>query len=202
MPLLTAVAQSSNGRMYMRKLSWIVLPIAMLTLVVVALATRTHVLAEEEEKAKAEEREWGEEVRGLRLSIQLKEYDKKEYGPVTLSIVVKNVSENVVNYIAPSLFFDYGLTVKDSKGDEVPLTRYGERIRNSGEDFKRALVNLKPEEQKEYTLVVSRYYDLTLPGTYTIVASLPVTGPPDRAFGLPSDPVPVTSNTITVKVPE
>ena len=133
---------------------------------------------------------------GCRISIQAKDYDDKEYGPVTLSIIVKNSGKGTVTYVEPTLFFDFGLTVKDSKGEEVPRTRYGEHIHHSIWNFERAVVELAPGKQKEYSLVVSRAYDMTLPGTYTIAATL-------ADYPLEHDEsIPLRSNTITVKVPD
>ena len=179
----------------MRRLSWFVIPIAVLTLTIVALTSWMGVRAEEEEKAKAEEREWGEEVQGLRMSIQLQDHDEKNCGPVTLSIIVKNVGKGVAMYTESSVYRDFDLTIKDTEGKEVPLTKYGEHIRDPRLRFNLRLVKLQPGEQEEHSLIANRAYDMTLPGKYTITATLKIHDAENNKW------VPVTSNTITVEVP-
>ena len=177
----------------MRRLSWIVLPIAMLTVTIVALTSGTGVRAEEEEKAKPEEREWGEEVNGCRVSIQLKDYDEKKYGPVTISTVVKNTGKGTVTYFETLVYRDFVLTVKHEDGEEVPLTAYGKKIRISEEIFRRMVVTLAPGEQEEHTLIANAMHVMTPPGTYAIAATIEILDPETRKL------LPVKSNTITVK---
>ena len=180
----------------MRGLSWIVLFVAMLTVVIFGLMTRTNVVAEKEEKTEVEKREWGKEVDGCRVSIQLKDYDEKKYGLVTLSLIFKRTGERRVRFEEPSLWTHYNLTVKNAKGERVPLTRYAEHLVRQSPDRKTVLVELPPDGQREYLLPMSRYYDMTLPGTYTISATLA------DCFITSNESIPLVSNTITVKVPE
>ena len=180
----------------MRRLWWFVLSMAMLTLIILPLMTRTNLLAEDQEKAKAEERQWGEEVNGCRISIQAKDYESKEYSLVTLSIIVKNTGKETVTFLEPLAFFGFTVTVKDAKGEQVRRTRYGEHLRRLIFNFEQALVELAPSEQKEYLFAVNRKYDMTLPGTYTIAATHNIYDAENKKQ------LQVKSNTITVKVPD
>ena len=179
----------------MGRLSWFVLSIAILTLVIVTLTTRMGLRAEETVEALAEKREWGEEVNGFRISIQAKDYDDKEYGPVILSIILENAGKETVTYSAKLAIEDYGLIVKDRKGNEVPRTRYGVHISQLWAISGRKTMTIAPEEQQENSIVASRISDMTLPGTYTIAATISIRDPESKKQ------IPVKSNTITVKVP-
>jgi hypothetical protein len=167
---------------------------AMLTLIMLPLTTRTELLAEDQEKAKEEERQWGEEVNGCRISIKLKDYDEKEHGPVTLSIIVRNTGKEILKYPHGTACRMFALSVKDDKGEAVPLTRFTKSMIYSGGIYNFLIMELAPGEQKEYSHIADKMYDMTLPGTYKVTVTLYIRDAENK------EQIPVKSNTITVIV--
>jgi len=120
---------------------------------------------------------------GYLLSVTLEKPEVSASEPVVIRVAVKNGSKESISYILELPEKTFKLSVKDAKGREVPLTAYGKRLfgkRPQGESGTQG-VNLKPGAKSEFRMLVNRIYDMTVSGTYTIVAR--------RAFPNPREPI-------------
>jgi hypothetical protein len=118
------------------------------------------------EPTKSAEKKWGEAVEGQALSISS---EKPAYAPgeaIVLDITFKNVGQKVVYHSLthPMMIYDVDVTLPDGKPS--PLTLYGEfggDRRGSG-----TARTLKPGEDMSAQIDLTRHFDITLAGTYTV----------------------------------
>ncbi len=118
-----------------------------------------------------------------------------------LLVTVTNTSDRNISFItSPGLMpedgFLYEISVRDSQGSPAPPSAYrrtmDKRIPTDyGSRFAR---RLKPGESFVDQVTVTRFYDLSRPGNYTISVTRPM--PPRQNLGNGS----VTSNAVTVTV--
>jgi len=135
--------------------------------------------------------EWGPEVDGIQISIQVEKEKYVVCEPVEMKIVVRNNREEDLLFFISNIERDFDIAVKDKDDKDVPLTEFGkkmEKLKKSGEYYGTLEVNLKPGETREFSTIVNRVRDMTLTDDYYITVS--------RSFGNSV----VTSNTIKVRV--
>jgi hypothetical protein len=132
-------------------------------------------------------RKWGEPVEGQALSISTERLVFTSGDRISLNIRVRNVKDQKVEvnydaYMRPQFIFS--VQVKFSDGRPVPLTQQGqkelraeaERGMGSGRG-----VALRPGEETNFgDVVLTRLYDLTLAGKYTVSAKMKVLKPGDE----------------------
>lgn len=98
---------------------------------------------------------------------------------VTLKFAVKNTTDKILTWWpnSRSVFKDYQIRVKrvskDKDGKEtltlMPLTEFGKAALGSFGISRGWFTNLKPgESTREISIAINRYFDMTLPGTYSI----------------------------------
>ena len=75
---------------------------------------------------------------------------------------------------AKSVYSRTILVVYNGRGDVVPRTRHGERLRRSGGTAIAAPGGLQPGRSLDGTLAVNSIYDMTIPDNYRIVVGIPV----------------------------
>ena len=94
---------------------------------------------------------------------------------VNLDIKVKNNSKEDVEFFAKGKYWDFDLKLSDSKGQSVPLTRFGKIVYGGSRREGSGLIEtLAPGKEMKDTLNVSRVFDLTMEGEYTLTVSLKV----------------------------
>jgi hypothetical protein len=93
--------------------------------------------------------------------------------PVPVTIVTKNLSDAPLKIPASSKWttYEYELRQQDR---EVPLTRFGQRMEDSRGDGSAAEPELPPGDSIVLELPISRLFDLSIVGSYTLRISRPV----------------------------
>jgi len=115
--------------------------------------------------------EWGEPVKGWKLSLSL---DRTEFiagEPIVATMVFRNVSSHEQVLGGHGRDFDYVMDCKTDYGEGIPLTLFGKRMLANRELVKTTGGTLKPNEQIVVEVVVSRHLDLSLSGKYRLSAS-------------------------------
>jgi hypothetical protein len=111
---------------------------------------------------------------GLSDSVQLSARPEKELiksgEPVVLKLNLMNAGRKSLFVYETSDESDYKLSVKDEKGESVPLTEYGERLLSSAEELRRIKVEMKPGEERQVSIRVSKIYRMAAGSTYFITA--------------------------------
>ncbi|SRR6266496_4004907 len=99
----------------------------------------------------------------------------KAWSPVMLKIVMTNTSEHAESYVVVAQKAHYDIVVTDEKGNPAPNTPYGQKIHRSNRSpligsstmFR---ATLQPGEKRHSEVDISKEYDLSQPGNYTISA--------------------------------
>jgi len=121
---------------------------------------------------------------------------------VRLHVTVTNTSERNIAFIrSPGLIpeeaFRYDMDVRNEQGKSAPPSVYVRQLKNSTtvtEEISRYARWLKPGEFFVDDLEITKFYDLSQPGKYTISVTRPI--PPRQNLGEGK----VKSNSITVTV--
>ena len=70
---------------------------------------------------------------------------------------------------------DCKLIVKDRNGQEMPPTRYQEWLHGMDKTAGTAVITIEPGKSRIFKIPVNLLYDMTVPGSYKITASIPAT---------------------------
>lgn len=115
--------------------------------------------------------------------------------PIVLQATLKNVSDKVRTYVRSQPEEDFALTVSDDWGEGVPLTKYGQSLKERFRThFSIGSAPLASGEEEHVTLLVNRIYDMSKSGGYSIVVKHHVPKLDRMAT------VEVVSNTVHVRV--
>lgn len=96
---------------------------------------------------------------------------------VNLKITVENQSKEDVIYYTQTKYWDYDLSLLNSKGEAVPLTRFGKMAySNSRGDGSGAFLSLPAGKDMRVTLNLARVFDLTQEGEYSLSISRKLSG--------------------------
>jgi hypothetical protein len=142
----------------------------------------------------------------LKLTISVPEPVVRAGADVRVNVVLRNVGDHPVNLIAAPRVFNgavgevhyYRATVTDEKGNSAVFTAFGKKI--WGEDaapgalFDGSMIlasPLNPGEEDRHSLMISKLYDLSKPGKYTIQVT---------RLDLEGTKIQLKSNAITVTV--
>ncbi|MFI5096928.1 MAG: hypothetical protein ACHQT6_03040 [Candidatus Acidiferrales bacterium] len=113
------------------------------------------------------------------LTVSLRESTVKAGGFVMLEITIKNITDKdiMVGKIVGSAESGYEIAVTDSEGKPAAETSYGCKIHGKEprgimtDQYSEMLVRLKPGETTDGFIYLSRVYDFTRPGKYTVQLS-------------------------------
>lgn len=134
---------------------------------------------------------------GLSDSFQLSARSEKEMlksdEPVVLKLNLMNAGRKSLFVYETSDETDYKLSVKDETGESVPLTEYGERLLSSAEELRRIKVEVKPGEERQGSIQVSKIYRMVAGNTYFITAKR-------QFFRRNGRPAEVVSNEVKIQV--
>lgn len=96
-------------------------------------------------------------------------------GKIVLEIALRNVSQGdlvVRQTMRPDQGeWDYGVDVRDEKGDRVDQTKYGRNREQIIRLLSSHMHTLKPDQTLNAEITLSKLFDLTVPGRYTIQVS-------------------------------
>ena len=113
------------------------------------------------------------------LLIRSKQPEFKVGDEIAIEVTFTNTSDKPILAapVIPSAEVSYKLDVRDEKGDPVPETSFGRKLRTGKDDSGRETVTvfrtaplryLQPGESIKEQIVVNKMYDLSRPGTYTL----------------------------------
>lgn len=107
----------------------------------------------------------------FRLSASLEESEVKSGEPISLELVLKNISKRRVHVIRTNHLNAYRIEVKDSRGSRVMPTEHGKELLAQSMFLSgRIPIYLDPGEELREKIDIGRIYDFGPPGTYTIIA--------------------------------
>lgn len=135
----------------------------------------------------------------LQLTIKPQQGKVKAGQPVTLSVSIKNVStEEVTVECNRNMYDDYTFQVTDARKKEAPATNFlrQQKVYTLDERSMESLTGykLKPGQSADCSLNAGVFFDLSLPGKYSITVK--------RGLPLPICLEGVVSNTVEVTVLE
>lgn len=109
----------------------------------------------------------------VELRIDIAPNAQRRCGCVDARVVLRNGSDAVVWIIKVGLLEDLDFAVVNEAGQRMPLTRYGwlqlpRQQLPVEREARRIIRTLKPGESTAYDLKLNQYYDLTVPGTYSV----------------------------------
>ena len=120
-------------------------------------------------------REWGPVFQGYALSIMADNTTYSNGQPVLLTITLKNAGTNDINVVyvpAENPFRVYDIQVTSQDGKLVPTTAVGEGlIAGTKQAGSFTMTPLKAQGETSVTLVLDKYFNLTLPGRYDILVT-------------------------------
>jgi len=138
---------------------------------------------------------WGNPVEGWQLSISV-DKDKFLLGePIYVTMVTKNISNKDLRIPASSKWTTYWFHLRD-EFSKVPLTRFGRRMEENRGEGSYAEPEIPPDDTIVLEMPVSRLFDLSLSGAYTLEVSRMV-----FRQGT-SEEVPLVSNKISFEIVE
>lgn len=144
-----------------------------------------------EEKTKAQ---WGGETEGCVLGIRLEKESVGPCEPIMLTVTLKNVSPEIRTYPVQARLSGYHIQVKNSRGEQVPLTMYGNEVAFPPGSMREG--KLAPAGEYQTRFLLNRVYDMSLKDNYFIQVAMEVANP-DKKTGAR-----VISNTVKVTVLE
>ena len=92
---------------------------------------------------------------------------------VTLILTVKNNSKSPIFFADRFAAKDFRIIIRNERGEIVPLTKYGERMKN-WTSFRNIGVNLKSGKTRESKMGLDKVFDITAKGKYFMTVSRPV----------------------------
>ena len=119
-----------------------------------------------------------------------------------LRLAIENKGNAVLSYVELNPEVMFTVIVKNSDGEIMPLTRYGNRLKGG---LKNSIPQpsfffiqeLKPGIGENYKILLNRLYDMSIPGTYSISSSM-VIGIGDDAIH--AEDMELVSKSISVNV--
>ena len=158
-------------------------------------------------KAEREKEAWGEPVGGLAISISTEKPAYRPGEPIALKVRLKNVGRTDVRAFEDRYSFTgpYSVTVSLPDGKKAPQTMYAKRMfeleaarwEGSGVTKK-----LRPGEELVSSEGLSRWFDVTLAGKYTVTAGRVLLYRRKNANGEQPPPVEAVSNKIEFAIDE
>ncbi len=136
---------------------------------------------------------------GLVLHLGPADLKVKQFGDAKIDIALTNMTADERELHGSGIAErDFRFDVRDSQGQPVPMTRYGEHL--TGTDgrpvtfFGYPGFGIGPESTVDALIYINALFDISMPGDYTVTASLKV--PDHNGVGT----VELVSNTIKVHV--
>ena len=141
--------------------------------------------------------QWGTPTEGLAISLSVPEPVYRLGEPVVIDITLKNVATTPVPVVIRSVWYDYSLSVRDEDRAELAPTPYATQRIEAAAEGRRATRDLGPGDMLADDCELSKAFDMTRPGSYTIVATRET-----YKLGTLDQYATVTSNELTVTVGE
>jgi len=140
---------------------------------------------------------WGSSVHGFRIALVQNKGMYLLGEPVCLAICLSNVSSRAIHFVFSDGWpWDYDLIITRNHGETVSLTTTGEiRIKTGQSVIGVISGDIRPGEiYSEPSDCISKYYDMSVPGEYEIVAVYKVPDMKEKKM------VPVRSGPIHIQI--
>jgi len=141
--------------------------------------------------------QWGTPTEGLAISISVPKPVYSPGAPIAMGIALRNVSTTPVPIVVRSVWYDYSLSVRDKDRAELTPTPYATQRIEAAAEGRRATRDLGPGQVLVEECELSKAFDMTRPGSYTVVATRET-----YKLGTLDQYATVTSNELTVTVSE
>lgn len=112
----------------------------------------------------------GEAVGGLTITVEIPRLSYRAGESILLKVTLKNVGQKELRFRQSTPYAMYDIMVKTENGTEIPKTRFGQK-HAWGAAFPKSFLTLGPGEEHSVSLPISRLFDMTLAGKYSIVVS-------------------------------
>jgi hypothetical protein len=146
------------------------------------------------DQSKTAPNKWGAVSEGFELYAQVEPVAYQPGQPVLLKLIIRNSTGMVLTLVETGPEKDYRLIIKDGRGRDVPLTKYGENLMRNVGTVKREVIKVSPRQELNSILEVHKIYEIAPGNTYFITARRNVFK--QNGKGLAE----VVSNTVQVKV--
>ena len=143
------------------------------------------------------EKTWGTAVKGQALSISTEKAAYAPGKPIVLSVCFKNFGREDVEVVKTAPLGIYRVDVLLPDGKKSPLTLFGTQREDSEGEGSKTIGALKPGEEARVELELSRLFDFTVAGKYTVSVERAVWN--DGGF---SSTVKAVSNKLEITVEE
>ena len=88
--------------------------------------------------------------------------------PIVIEVSLANSTSAELFFALGQPSLIYNIDIRDSDGNIIPLTRYGEQEEKKKSSRRVYRTRLGPEETFKEHIILSRFYDLSMAGKYTI----------------------------------
>lgn len=121
-------------------------------------------------KNRGEETHWGESREGFSMTIILAKKEVDAGMPVFVTVSVKNVSTEDLRLVETNPKADFTFVIKDHEGKQVNELEYQKKLHEYQEILRRKVAMVSAGQQVDYRFNLSRRFDMSLEGTYTVQA--------------------------------
>jgi len=132
------------------------------------------------------------QISGVKLTADLNYEQLKEGETLLLTVSIKNNSKQAISYVDRSASADFKLDIRNERGIQVGLTKFGQNFFSSRAYYRVVTTRLEPGQERQYVIEVNKLYDMAAKGDYSIVAS--------RTVQIPSRNSIVVTRSSAVKV--
>ncbi len=112
----------------------------------------------------------GETAGAFLLTVEMPKRLYQVGAPIPLTVRLMNMGQKEVQLRQSTVYTMYDITVRDEDGTEMPKTRFGQK-QAWGAAFPKGFIRLTPGQEHSVSLPISRLFDMTLAGKYTIAVS-------------------------------
>ena len=112
----------------------------------------------------------GRVTEGFQLSAKAENERIKSGGSALLRVRIKNVTKKDLYLAEVGVAKDYAVRVSSDSRRTIPFTEFGKNLQTSRNDvYMNLSLTIKPGEEREDVLDISKIYDMKTPGNYWIV---------------------------------
>ena len=138
---------------------------------------------------------WGPTAEGLAISISVAKKEYRAVGPIILNLALKNVSKRPTPIAVRSAWADYAVRVWFEGQGEVLKTEFARTAIETANEGRRMSVELQPAQIQSDSLDISKGFDLSRPGVYSVTATRET-----FKLGNTSEFAAVTSNILIIRI--
>ena len=116
-------------------------------------------------------KEWGQSLNGFQLAVFVTKETFETNEPVSVVLVISNITDHAFSIGKADANICYKFTVLDIAGKQVPMTSFGEHSQRFIEGSWVVPFTLKGHETDKSQFELSKFYDVSKPGKYSLFVS-------------------------------